>query len=889
MRTLWDEIVSLDTRYQILEKIGSGSFATVYRARDTELGREVAIKQLHQEFVDDPKRLERFWQESQLLASLQHPNIVTIFDIVRERGWLILELMQGSLAERLAGRQIDLRALRATLAHVLRALKYLHAQGVIHGDIKPGNLMIDARRRVKLGDFGLACRVATADGSLLKGTTKYMAPETVSDDFGDVGPASDLYSLGFSAYDLMCGPNFEELFPGLNAKGRNQQVAWMMWHAAPDRQLPEIGRVLEGVPPDLAKVVQKLTQKDQALRYKSADEALSDLQIDLKLVGGQSGTEEVADASPDDGKRRTYLAAGALGFSVLMSAALLFWPASKAGPSEIQKARGLIREVIEDKNEFIVQDLNTGALEPFKVPRKQKIFLLNEKKNILLRELKPGDHVEMDIDKQQRDLVIDMKVDRPVLTHGVLKELQLGDSVLVLSMEEGGLRDDLPVRVPESATLKLNNQTVKLRDLQDGDRLEITHLSEPGEKKGRVLNTLVARRTVTSVGSVVSFDSAQSTLSVQVGQGTNAGSLKLPVVTDCKVTINGSATHENKTLTPADLKAGDRVSLQHDTQITEISATRSLQFDGAIVSIDVGADQLTVSLASGERHMLTVSPKCEITLSLDKVKLVDLRQFDNVRIAYSEADDGTLTANTIDARRPVQTDRWTVVLGTQSYADSSLSPLKSALNDARLVQSALLGRYAVSEQRGALVVDGTRKDWERQLTETLSSARPQTQVMIYIVGHAYQGDDKLVYLAPKDFHFDDMANTGVSLDWLAGKLNDCASKDKILILDVSPAGSGKDVKRQLAGKAMIAKLKTPLTSTATIISCDEGQQTHLWDEKRQGLFAWMLAEAIQGAADTDRDLHLTPQELFDYLKDQSSSAKDKVFAEQTPVLVEPAP
>ena len=392
--------MSLDTRYQILEKIGAGSFATVYRARDTELGREVAIKQLHQEFVDDPQRLERYWQEAQLLASLQHPNIVTIFDIVRERGWLVLELMQGSLAERLAGRQIDLRALRATLAHVLRALKYLHAQGIIHGDIKPGNLMIDARRRVKLADFGLACRVATADGSLLKGTTKYMAPETVSDDFGDVGPASDLYSLGFSAYDLMCGPNFEELFPGLNAKGRNQQVAWMMWHAAPDRRLPEIGRVLEGVPPDLAKVVQKLTQKDQSQRYKSADEALSDLQIDLKVVGGQTGNDVVSDDAPDDGKRRTYLAAGALIFSVVMSVAVLFWPSGKAGPAQIQKTRGLIHQVVEDKNEFSIQDLNSGALETFKVPRKQRIFLLNERKNILLRELKPGDHVELDIDKE---------------------------------------------------------------------------------------------------------------------------------------------------------------------------------------------------------------------------------------------------------------------------------------------------------------------------------------------------------------------------------------------------------------------------------------------------------------------------------------------------------
>src|SRR5579871_1167865 len=147
-----------------------------------------------------------------------------------------------------------------------------------------------------------------------------MAPETVSDDFGDVGPAADLYSLGFSAYDLMCGPNFEELFPGLNAKGRNQQVAWMMWHAAPDRRLPEIGRVLEGVPPDLAKVVQKLTQKDQAQRYKNADEALSDLQIDLKLVGGATTQDVVFEAPARSGNKRTLLAGAALAISVLMSA-----------------------------------------------------------------------------------------------------------------------------------------------------------------------------------------------------------------------------------------------------------------------------------------------------------------------------------------------------------------------------------------------------------------------------------------------------------------------------------------------------------------------------------------------------------------------------------------
>jgi eukaryotic-like serine/threonine-protein kinase len=313
-------VVDLETRYELLETLGTGSFATVYRARDRELGREVAIKQIHQQYLDDPEQLDRYWQEAQLLASLQHPNIVTIFDIYRERGWLILELMQANLAERMAGRQMDLRALRTTLAHSLRALKYLHSRGVVHGDVKPGNLMIDARKRVKVGDFGLARRVSDEDGSLLKGTTKYMAPEVVTDEFGEVGPASDLYSLGFCAYELMCGPNFETLFPGLSAFGRNKQVAWMMWHAAPDRRLPEIPRVLEGVPDDLAHVIQKLCEKDQSKRYASADEALSDLNIDIKVVNkGDSPNNGEPDDDAEAGRgKRLLVAAGAFAASLVL-------------------------------------------------------------------------------------------------------------------------------------------------------------------------------------------------------------------------------------------------------------------------------------------------------------------------------------------------------------------------------------------------------------------------------------------------------------------------------------------------------------------------------------------------------------------------------------------
>ena len=121
--------------------------------------------------------------------------------------------MRGSLSQGATGEPIDLDFLRILLIDCLSALHFLHANGVIHGDIKPSNMLVDGRNRVKIGDFGLARRASNEGGSLLKGTTKYMAPELIHPQFGEVGPASDLYSLGFSAYELMCGRSSSRSFP----------------------------------------------------------------------------------------------------------------------------------------------------------------------------------------------------------------------------------------------------------------------------------------------------------------------------------------------------------------------------------------------------------------------------------------------------------------------------------------------------------------------------------------------------------------------------------------------------------------------------------------------------------------------------------------------------
>ena len=450
--------MDLDSRYKMLEKIGSGSFATVYRARDLELVREVAVKQIHEEYLNLPEKLDRYWQEAQLLASLQHPNIVTIFDIDRGRGCLIMELMQANLAQRMAGRQMDLRSLRTTIAHCLRALKYLHSCGIVHSDIKPSNMMLDARRRIKLGDFGLARRVSDAEGSLLKGTTKYMAPEVVSDEFGEVGPQSDLYSLGFSAFDLMCGPKFESLFPGLSAFGRNKQVAWMMWHVAADRRLPEIKRVLEGVPEDLAQVIQKLTQKDQSKRYQTADEALSDLNIDVKIVtSGDVGDDMQQTAKDPAERKRRMLAIGAFAVSLILCLVMLLDFGGNGGPVEKSNIFGIVRKVNADENRIVIED-EEGIPQKFRIVKdKPRIFLVDTEKHILLEELQPGDRVEIEeTTGEDGKTIVSLKVSRPEESKGRIKTIDLQNGRIVFTIEEGDSRDDLPLRIPKRAEVLLN-------------------------------------------------------------------------------------------------------------------------------------------------------------------------------------------------------------------------------------------------------------------------------------------------------------------------------------------------------------------------------------------------------------------------------------------------
>ena len=879
--------VDLDVRFELLDRIGSGSYATVYRARDKELGREVAVKQIHAQFLEDPKTLERYWTESQLLASLQHPNIVTIFDIVRDRGWLIMELMQGSLKERLAGRQMDLRSLRASVAHCLRALKYLHERGVLHGDIKPANMMIDHRKRVKLGDFGLARRVSDEEGSLLKGTAKYIAPEVVSDEFGEVGPHSDLYALGFAAYELMCGTeNFENLFPGLSAFGRDKQAAWMMWHAAPDRKLPPISRVLEGVPSDLAQVIEKLVEKDPALRYETADEALSDLKVDLKIVksGGEDEEDSLEQTPQEPEKNRRTLVYVALAISVVMSLAMLFLPGGEdpyEGPA--QAVVGIVREMDVTAGQLEYEDPHTGRPALIDVPSSATILKLEfgeDDQFILPRDIEPGDWIEIENSADESgNTTLNLTVSKPVQSKGTIRQLDVAGKRVTIAVTSGAVRDDVSMQLPDASDVTLNGEPKGIRDLETGDDVTmVRHLLDPAGKLGHIISELDVRRREEFSAFVAAVDLDENRLDLVFGRGSSK-TREIPFADDCQITLK-----TGEPLQKSDLREGDRLTVEADTAIHKIVVTREdLQIAGLVLSIDEAARRLLVTDQQGDKHLLDVAENADITLGLEPANLGDFRpEIDSVTVSYSEEPDGTLIAAAVDVHRGVLHNRWGLLISAQAFADRTLTRLPHANADAQLVYESLVNRYAMDPDWASRVFDQNREQTMEAVERQLSNVGVRHQLIVYLSGHAYIGPDDKAYFACTDFQFDDMPATGLSLDWLVEQIEACQADEKLLLLSVVHAGRGEDLQQQPSTPDLLYKLQTPITSIDVIGSCSENERGLDLPDDRHSAFGRFVAKGLAGAADADKNLEITTDELYEYLTTEFKSVSLPGGATQTP-------
>ncbi len=257
--------------YELFEELGRTETTIVYRAHDLALGRDVAIKELTEAGKADPRRQERLMREAQDLAQTEHAGILRIHTVVPENGWIVMELMRGSLANQIRHSEMKADTVRSIVAQLLSALDFLHSQGKLHGAIRPSNVLIDAGGTVRLSDF----EKVDIHGELRPplSTKKYLAPEWIRGEFGSLGPASDLYCLAFMAFELLAGPRFDELLLGSQSEAADPEVAWLRRHSSHD-PLPLVSDTLPEVPADLAQAIDAMLIKSVPDRIATAAEAL---------------------------------------------------------------------------------------------------------------------------------------------------------------------------------------------------------------------------------------------------------------------------------------------------------------------------------------------------------------------------------------------------------------------------------------------------------------------------------------------------------------------------------------------------------------------------------------------------------------------------------------
>jgi len=311
--------------YEIVEKIGAGGMGVVYKALDSHLGRIVALKVLPADRVADPERQRRFVQEARAASALNHPHIVTVYDIDEADGvhFIAMEYVEGrTLADAIGRKGLPLRAALQLGAQIADALARAHTQGIVHRDLKPANVMVTADGVAKVLDFGLAKLVETeaseddttdlrplTDEGTIVGTAAYMSPEQAQGK--RVDSRSDIFSFGAVLYEMVTG---RRAFPG------ETKVSTL---AAILKEEPKpASEVAPGVPRELERLIQHCLRKDPARRFQHMD----DVRTLLEQLREDSDSGKLAAATPSARLAPSRAALGGLALAALAAiAAVGFW------------------------------------------------------------------------------------------------------------------------------------------------------------------------------------------------------------------------------------------------------------------------------------------------------------------------------------------------------------------------------------------------------------------------------------------------------------------------------------------------------------------------------------------------------------------------------------
>jgi eukaryotic-like serine/threonine-protein kinase len=279
----------LDGRYRVLRRIGSGGMAVVWLADDTHLQRQVALKVLHPQFVQDGEFVARFQREAEAAAGLQHPNVVAVFDRGEADGtpYIAMQYLEGPTLKQLIDRGLAPEEAVRLIRQVLEGARFAHRHGIVHRDLKPQNVIVDGEGKATVTDFGIAragVSEITQAGSVM-GTPHYLSPEQAQGL--EVTAVSDLYSIGVMLYEALTG---QVPFEGDSA------VAVAMKQVSQPPQRPS--SINPQVSPALDAAVMRALEKEPGRRFQSADAFIAALDAALKEPGAGQGTAAFAPLPP---------------------------------------------------------------------------------------------------------------------------------------------------------------------------------------------------------------------------------------------------------------------------------------------------------------------------------------------------------------------------------------------------------------------------------------------------------------------------------------------------------------------------------------------------------------------------------------------------------------